>query len=372
MRKISAFIIVLAALQCICTNVCAQGKTEKENNGFVRNIVHRIFYPQVRYDTLYIGRPWGKWTVSLNENLMQHHYNLVIDGESDPIRSKLNTTTGIGVAYRGVGAVISVNFRKISGKTNDRDFGLRLLNSCFGGEIRLFSVGDFYDTRFKTEVSYKNNLKGLTINAYYVFNNKKFSYPAAFSFSQIQKTSAGSMTAVMSFYSDNLWLGYDNDIYQEVLDHYYEDWGYHEVQRDSITEVLSGWTTKYLSAGIGYAYNWVPEHSWLIHFSIEPALMIWNKRAMSLSDVFYSRKTNAEDFDIEIKDNDYNVPYFPLNFCCNGKASISYSWKRGYVAAYYTTTMSYINLRGMDKIMGGKSKSVYRYWTARFSIGYRF
>ncbi len=372
MRKISTLIIVLAALQCICTNVCAQGKTEKENNGFVRNIVHRIFYPQVRYDTLYIGRPWGKWTVSLNENLMQHHYNLVIDGESDPIRSKLNTTTGIGVAYRGVGAVISVNFRKISGKTNDRDFGLRLLNSCFGGEIRLFSVGDFYDTRFKTEVSYKNNLKGLTINAYYVFNNKKFSYPAAFSFSQIQKISAGSMTAVMSFHSDNLWLGYDNDIYQEVLDHYYEDWGFHEVQRDSITEVLSGWTTKYLSAGIGYAYNWVPERSWLIHFSIEPALMIWNKRAMSLSDVFYSRKTNAEDFDIEIKDNNYNVPYFPLNFCCNGKASISYSWERGYVAAYYNTTMSYINLRGMDKIMGGKSKSVYRYWTARFSIGYRF
>lgn len=371
MRKILVFAVILAALQCACAEASAQEKSGKEGNGIVGRLVHLLFHPDVKYDTLYIGRPWGNWAFSLNENMMQHHYNLVIDGKSNPISNELTTSTGIGVAYRGVGAVVSVNFKKVNGKTDDKDFGLRLLGNRFSTEIRSFNVGNLRNTRFDTEMSGNNHLKGVSVNFYYTFNNKRFSYPAGFSFSKVQKRSAGSVIAIMSFYHDDLWLGHDDEFYQNTLALMHPNYGQHAIPRDSITDVLSGGTTRYLSLGAGYAYNWVLK-SWLIHVSIEPSLMVWNKRTVSVSDVHYSRETNAEKFDIEIRSRDYRVPYSLLDFCCSGMASISYSWKRGYVAAYYTTTMSHISLRDMDEIIGGKSRSIYRTVKARLCIGCRF
>lgn len=370
MRKISAFIIVLTALLCVCTNVCAQKKTEKENSGFVRNIVHRIFYPEIRYDTLYMAEPWGKWSISLNENFTQHYYYQITDGLSFPIRNRLATSTGIGFSYMGVGIGLSVDFKKLKGKSKDSELFLKCYTNRFGGDINIFNIGDFYDTRFETDISYKNKLKGVNINTYYAFNHKKFSYPAAFSYSKIQKKSAGSVIAGLSFHYDNMWLGYDKDLYSEIFSNIYDSWDYPVA--DSIDNVLSGWTTHYLSLGAGYAYNWVPTKNFMIHISLMPSLLLLQKKVMTYEKITYSSPNISTPFDVELSGNDITAPYRLYNFVCDGKISIIYHWKRAYVTAYYTSKMNYIDLPGLDDMFGGKTQSIYHRWNAKVTVGYRF
>jgi len=379
MKKHIKYILSFIALIFISFNINAQddislginsGTSDKGKSTFLR-WVDKIIIGKKNYDTLYYDSPYGKWSVSLFENFSQHHYYLITDGYADPIRNRLGTSTGIGVSYKGLGIGISFNFKKISGKTKDSEFGLRLYSNKFGGDIRFFNVGDFYDIRFKSDVSYNNRLKGFNINTYYVLNNKKFSYSAPFSFSKIQKISAGSVIIVMSFYHDKLNFGYDKDLYAEILNDIYQGWDEFPVS-DTISKVLSGWKTNYLSLGAGYAYNWVPAKSWLIHVSLEPSLLIWHRRVVSLDDVYYSSPNPETSFDVTINNNEMLTPYFFFNFGCNGKASISYSAKRWFVAAYYVGNMNFIHLRGMDEILYGKSHSIYRYWNARLTVGYRF
>lgn len=374
-KHILSFIILIFislninAQDNISLDISSQGKSEKEKKGFFP-WVDKILIGKIKYDTTYIAAPYGKWSISLFENFTRHHYYQIIGGDNYEIRNRLTSSTGVGISYRGVGIGLSVNFRKLKGETKDSNFYLRLYGNRFGGDLLIFNVGNFYDVKFMEDVSHDNYLKGFRINLYYVFNNKKYSYSSAFSYSQIQKKSAGSVIAVMTFYSDNLSLGYNNDYYKEVLIPIF-----HQGENDTllVSNILTGGKTQYLSLGAGYAYNFVPYKNWLIHVSIEPSLLIWKKKNIDFDEVICYKEPNSE-FQIETKSETIKTPYYFFNFGCNGKASVSYSWKRVYLGAYYVTTMNFINLKSeeLDERFGGRSKTIYRWWNARLTVGYRF
>lgn len=385
MKRHILHIITFIALIFICFDINAQdniafdlssqGNSTTEKKGFFK-WVDNILIGKVRYDTTYMGVPYGKWSISLFENLSRHHYFQITNGDPYQIRNTLASSTGIGISYRGVGIGLSVNFRKLKGETKDNDFYIRLYGNRFGGDLLIFNVGNFYDMKYKENVSSNSNLNGFRINAYYVFNNKKYSYSSAFSYSQIQKKSAGSVVAVMSFYSDNLDLGYDNDYYKQTLEYYYNKLypqGYNDTLSGFIPNVPTGWKTKYLSLGAGYAYNFVPYKNWLLHISIEPSLLIWNKKVVNYDNVSFSKDPDSE-FQISKEGFNVKAPYFFFNFCSNAKAGISYSWEKVYLGAYYVGTMYFINLPGdkMESIFGGKSMTIYHWWNARMTVGYRF
>ena len=363
----------------LCIDIKAQGdinigispsNTPKEGKGFL-NWVGRLIIGSKNYDTLYIAEPWGKWSISLNENFTQHYYYQITDWTSFPIRNRLGSSTGIGVSYLGAGVGLSVDFKKLNGKTKDSELFLKYYSNSFGGDLNIFNIGDFYDTRFKTDISYKNNMKGVNINTYYAFNHRKFSYPAAFSYSYIQKKSAGSVIAGLSFYHDDMWLGYDKEFYREVLCNIYDSWNYYPVN-DSIGDILSGWTTHYLSLGAGYAYNWVPADNLMIHISIMPALLLLQKKVMTYDKIVFSSPDIDTPFDVKTSGYEKTTPYRLYNFVCDGKISVIYHWKRAYVTAYCVSKMNYINLPGLDYLFGGKTVSIYHRWNAKVTVGYRF
>ena len=369
--------VIILMLSCLESNAqdnltleISQSNAPEEGKGFF-NWVKRTVTGKKNYDTLYIAKPWGKWSISLNENLTQHYYYQITDGSSFPIRNRLASTTGIGVSYLGIGVGFSVDFKKLKGKTKDSEFSLKYYSNRFGGDLNIFNIGDFYDTRFKTDVSYKNNMKGVNINTYYAFNHRKFSYPAAFSYSYIQKKSAGSVIAGLSFYHDDMWLGYDKDFYGEVLRNIYDS-GNHYPVNDSIDDILSGWTTHYLSLGAGYAYNWVPTDNLMIHISIMPALLLLQKKVLTYDKIVFSSPDIDTPFDVKTSGNEITAPYRFYNFVCDSKISVIYHWKRAYVTAYLVSKMSYIDLPDMDHLFDGKTESIYHRWNARLTLGYRF
>ena len=109
---------------------------------------------------------------------------------------------------------------------------------------------------------------GMTgINAYYIFNHKHFSYPAAFSQSTCQKISCGSWMAGLGYVSNTLDL--DHEALQRTLESRMDNGN--KIQLDSgmmINDVR--YNDFILSAG--YAYNWVFAKDWLFCSSAQMAV----------------------------------------------------------------------------------------------------
>lgn len=106
------------------------------------------------------------------------------------------------------------------------------------------------------------------LNLYYIFNHNKFSYPAAYSQSTVQRRSAGSALAGMSYSRHK--LNVDWDKFHELMDKVagpgtsvaVADTSMHSTDIDYTDFSLSG----------GYAYNWVFARNWLFDVSLQLAL----------------------------------------------------------------------------------------------------
>ena len=99
-------------------------------------------------------------------------------------------------------------------------------------------------------------------NFYWVFNNKKFSLPAALSQTVIQRRSAGSWIAELNYYRSSIkpQLRNAGGIYPSIM-----------VDANKIT-------SSQISLGGGYAYNYVfgNEHC-LLHTSFMPMISVWHR-----------------------------------------------------------------------------------------------
>ena len=108
---------------------------------------------------------------------------------------------------------------------------------------------------------------GITgVNVYYIFNHGRFSYPAAFSQSTIQKVSCGSWMAGVGYTKNSLSLDYNS--LQRLVD---ERMGNQTVPLDSGL-MFSGVRYHNFNVSGGYAYNWVFKKGWLFAASLQAAL----------------------------------------------------------------------------------------------------
>ena len=136
-----------------------------------------------------------------------------------------------------------------------RDFKLRDVNL---GHQQVYSA--------LNNVSFDGFTTDITgFNFYYIFNHGKFSYPAAFSQSTIQKISCGSWLAGFGYTQNSFDLDYE--LLQSVID---EKMGAKRVELDSALQFRN---IKYVDFSLsgGYAYNWVFARNWLLGGSLQIA-----------------------------------------------------------------------------------------------------
>ena len=105
-------------------------------------------------------------------------------------------------------------------------------------------------------------------NLYYIFNHSKFSYPAAYSQSTVQRRSAGSALAGMSYSRHS--LNVDWDKFHQLMDDKVGAGVSVAVADTSMHSTNISYTDFSLSGG--YAYNWVFAHNWLFDVSMQLAL----------------------------------------------------------------------------------------------------
>ena len=105
---------------------------------------------------------------------------------------------------------------------------------------------------------------GITgFNAYYIFNHGRFSYPAAFSQSTIQKVSCGSWMAGLGYTKNSLEL--DHERLQQLVD---DRMGALAVPLDSGL-MFRHVSYHDFSLSAGYAYNYVPRRHFLLAASLQ-------------------------------------------------------------------------------------------------------
>jgi hypothetical protein len=159
---------------------------------------------------------------------------------------------------------------KKSGKNRGTEFDLSLYSSKFGVDLFYRRTGNDYKihqvTGFSDRIpsNYSEDFNGLKVNMkgfnlYYIFNNRHFSYPAAFSQSTNQRRNAGSLIAGLSVSTHNLKFDYTKlpELIQETMNPGMK------VRHIKYTNI---------SLNFGYAYNWVFARNCLACLSLCPAI----------------------------------------------------------------------------------------------------
>jgi hypothetical protein len=214
-------------------------------------------------DTNYILKPRNKWTLKTRVNVSGTDVRARTHFEDNKIEADLKSlrkvTLSLAAAYKGLSFGIALNPAHLVGKNNDYELNLNAYGNRFGGDVIFHSAKRFTGTLTKGGMKYEVpgeliNQNLLDIDAYYAFNFRRFSYPAAFSQSFIQRRSSGSWMLELSFIGGNYRIKADEDL----------------------GTPLSKITMGHVGVGGGYGYNLVTPHRWLFHLSGLPSLVVYS------------------------------------------------------------------------------------------------
>lgn len=270
MKKL--FLTVVSLFFCL---VAMAQEVDFDGNFFSRR------YNKITYDTNYIVRPKCKWTFKLRTMTLMQEFSTKGEFEGTTFESNLSTglkpKLNVQVGYMGVALAGGISFNKLKGQ-KDRDFDVKLnmYGKTFGFELGLSGIESLHgnymldvpgmdgiyiddslyiDFPIDFEVPEgKVSQAVFNFNFYYAFNNKKFSYPAAFTQMFIQKKSAGSILAGGEIHVNTINIG-DTVSYDELF---------------RLRNVTYG-------IGVGYGYNFVLSRHLLVHASALPYLVLHSK-----------------------------------------------------------------------------------------------
>ncbi|MGX8694751.1 MAG: DUF4421 family protein [Prevotella sp.] len=247
-------------------------------------ILHRVDsmltkkYRKSSVDTAYIMRPTKKWTVRARMNVS----GAAIEAEGidvgqhfkSEMQAERKTTLSLGVNYLGLSLSASLNPGKMMGKYHDYELNFNSYGRRFGFDVIYQDAQNFtgwHDHEGMERVTLLDGMlsvKTLNLNAFYVFNNRHFSYPAAFSQSYIQRRSAGSFLLAASSMGQHATLKWEDQPEGE--------------QGSEIQEMQL--KMKNVGIGGGYGYNYVPGQGWLLHISALPTFIVYSNTSMTFLD----------------------------------------------------------------------------------------
>ena len=230
-------------------------------------------YYRSPYDTNYVVRPEGRLTLKLRMNQTGNDFHA--RGTVNDIYSKADLSTShkttfavVGI-YRGIGVGVAVNPYKWSGVYKDYEFNLNYYSSSLSLDAsyqRSESLaGDILrDDKVERLESGDITLKVANLAGDYTFNHRRFSFPAAFTQSFIQRRSAGSWLVGFSYQGGSIKT-------TEALKE--------RNPNAPDTRIYIG----HFGIGGGYGYNWVFGKKWLLHFSMLPTFVVYNRNNFTVN-----------------------------------------------------------------------------------------
>lgn len=268
------------------------------------------------YDTTYIAKPAERWTLKVRGNVTGNHILLRGETDGDNMRADLNAshkaTMSFAVGYRGLTLSFAVNPLKWAGKYKDLEYNVISYGRRFGFDASYVTANTFggYLHHGNVETDVERGYIGqrlLCLNGYYVFNHRRFSYPAAFSQSQIQLRSAGSWLLGASINGGKL----------KML--------------EAAQDMLPYSKIKYVNIGLGggYGYNLVLGRV-MLHASVISELVVAN----------FSRAS--------LENEEAKMPWRFPNFIVQARVGALYNWRKSFIGL--TATSNFTSMGDKDQL----------------------
>lgn len=341
-------IILAIGIGC-CGTATAQGGLTT----FVKKVGTMIDSMSVRgLDRNYIDAPKKPWQLIAKGNVNQTIVSMNADGNilgvdysARPyLKTQPSQYVGFWAGYRGYGIGYTVN---VGGdKGSNLVFGAT--GGAYGVNVRIHSFDNSnpsinLNSELLSEEEQKTwddvqlidpiHVRTVIADGYYMFNGKKFSYAAAYDQSVIQKRSAGSLMAGLMYNYTH--IDYATDVNGDLV---YLMHGLGKVK------LWQG------SAGVGYAYNWVPARGLLVNVMLMPMVTFVNKlkvfayatnvSELMTDDRFWSDDISNEEWDEWFYSNVHITPMgdktinsgISLGF--DTRMSVTYNFGRYFISAY--------------------------------------
>lgn len=218
-------------------------------------------------DTAYIQRPTTKWTVTARMNVSGARMEAIGIDNGQHFKSEMEanrkSTISVGASYLGFTLSAALNPAKLMGKYRDYELNFNSYGHRFGFDVIYQDAHNFtgwHDHEGMERIMLSDGMlkvKTLNLNAFYIFNSRRFSYPAAFSQSYIQRRSAGSFLLAASGMAQRASLDWDQEMQLKIVN---------------------------VGLGAGYGYNYVPNKGWLLHISALPTFIVYSNTSMTFGD----------------------------------------------------------------------------------------
>jgi len=228
-------------------------------------------------DTTYISPNLYNLAFMLEHSTWYEHYRLGNNSSND--RQSLNfsptlgTKLGIYFGWRWIFLGYTFDVEDLFGgnknKPKKKEMSLNIYSSKFGVDLYYRKTGSDFKLRSHEgfnlnapthKISFdglESRIKGL--NAYWIFNHKKFSYPAVYSQSTNQRRSAGSLMAGFSYSQHRITFDY-NKLPPSMLNQLNANLQFSHIKYSDY------------SIGVGYGYNWVFAKNWVSNLSLLPGI----------------------------------------------------------------------------------------------------
>lgn len=259
--------LLIVALLALVSEATAQTLTQSERRERMDSALTSRYNRNKGIDTAYILRPQTKWTVvgRINVSGAKIETEGIDNGLhfNSEMKADYKSTLSVAVSYLGISLSASLNPAKLMGKYRDYELNFNSYGKRFGFDIIYQNAKNFtgrhdHDGMERIELPADMlKVKTLNVNAFYVFNSSRFSYPAAFSQSYIQRRSAGSFLLAASGQGQHASLDWEQKMQLKVTN---------------------------IGIGAGYGYNYVPRRGWLLHLSVLPTFIVYSKTSMTFGD----------------------------------------------------------------------------------------
>lgn len=263
-------------------------------------------------DTSYIEPQHYNYAVMVQNTNTYEAYTIKSEsGQSFTFAPKPSVKIGPYAGWRWVFLGYTFDITHLENSNSKREFDLSLYSSMLGIDIFYRKTGDNYritknSLTEKTGSDFLKNEPFSGLNAeikgfdlYYIFNHRKFSYPAAFNQSTRQKRSCGSWLTGIGYNAHSLSLDYDaldNKIKEGLED--YPDADPNAVKLDEDFNFNSV-NYKSFSVSVGYAYNWVFLRNCLFAASLSASVTYKKTQSDIYSEAGKWKNFNFENFNFD-------------------------------------------------------------------------
>ena len=271
MRRLLTILLLLVSLGAWTQDsLTVEQPTQKT---WLRRVIRGFSY----IDENYVEPQDYNWSVMLQGTYNYDYYRLSASNQSAIFSPAPTFKFGPYFGWRWIFLGYTIDLNKVDVSHSKQEFdasiyaaqvGVDLYYRRTGSDYRIREVdlGRHIDSRQLENVPFDGLNVGITgFNVYYIFNHQRFSYPAAFAQSTMQKISCGSWMAGSGYLRNS--LDFDHEKLERVVQE-------HTQQYVELDSGLMFNSVKYYnySASVGYAYNWVFARNLLFCSSLSMAL----------------------------------------------------------------------------------------------------